>query len=47
MWTISFRFSAAFPSTRRRRLKFTYQRPPVEGDTFFSTMRELARKVRE
>ena len=28
-------------------LKFTYQRPPVEGDTFFSTMRELARKVRE
>ena len=26
---------------------FTYQRPPVEGDTFFSTMRELARKVRE
>jgi hypothetical protein len=25
---------------------FTYQRPPVEEDAFFATMRELARKHR-
>jgi hypothetical protein len=27
-------------------LKFTYQRPPVPGDAFYSTMNELARKVK-
>lgn len=26
-------------------LKYTYQRPPVEGDAFHSTLRELGRKV--
>jgi hypothetical protein len=31
----------------RHWLKFTYQRPPVEGDAFFATMRELARKVKK
>jgi hypothetical protein len=26
---------------------FSYQRPPVPGDAFYMTMRELARKHRE
>mmetsp|Transcript_13242 Transcript_13242/g.31348 ORF Transcript_13242/g.31348 Transcript_13242/m.31348 type:complete len:288 (+) Transcript_13242:280-1143(+) len=26
-------------------LKFTYQRPPVEGDAFYTTLRQLSRKV--
>ena len=27
-------------------LKFTYQRHPAKGDAFYSTMRELGRKMR-